>query len=94
MESLWLVCYDIADAKRLRRVERLCSDFGYRAQDSVFACSITPTQLDTLQQRVLRVMSAVEDTVRYYPLCQRDQNSLVSHGHDVLGSVAVTSWIV
>jgi CRISPR-associated protein Cas2 len=94
MESLWVVCYNITDIKRLRRVERICSDFGYRAQDSVFACSISAKQLDTLQKRLLRVMSIADDTVRYYPLCKRDQNSMVSHGHDLLGSDAVQSWIV
>jgi CRISPR-associated protein Cas2 len=30
----WLVAYDIADPKRLRRVARACEDFGLRKQFS------------------------------------------------------------
>ena len=32
----FLVCYDIADPKRLRKVASICEDFGYRRQKSVF----------------------------------------------------------
>ena len=35
-EHSLLVCYDIADKKRLRMVERITEGFGYRIQDSVF----------------------------------------------------------
>jgi CRISPR-associated protein Cas2 len=43
-----LILYDIADAKRLRRVARVCEDFGVRLQDSVFECDISPVQLQRL----------------------------------------------
>ena len=32
----YIVAYDISDPKRLRRVARVCEDFGYRKQLSVF----------------------------------------------------------
>jgi CRISPR-associated protein Cas2 len=94
MENFWLVCYDIACPKRLRRVERICEDFGFRAQDSVFACAVTPEQLITLENRLKRVMLVSEDSLRCYPLCERDQNSVSSVGHDLLASVSSAAWIV
>ena len=67
-----LILYDIADAKRLRRVARVCEDFGVRLQNSVFECDISPVQLQRLQARVLRVIDVHQDSMRYIPLCVRD----------------------
>ena len=41
----YLVAYDIADPKRLRKVARACEDFGLRRQYSVFFCRLTPVNL-------------------------------------------------
>src|SRR5262249_45290349 len=37
----YLVCYDIANPKRLRKVAMTCEDFGRRKQYSVFLCRLT-----------------------------------------------------
>ena len=50
MES-WLVCYDISDPKRLRKVATACEDYGLRKQYSVFLCRISRTQFERLRAR-------------------------------------------
>lgn len=67
-----LILYDIADPKRLRRVARVCEDFGVRLQDSVFECTLEPTQLQRMQMRILREIDLHQDSVRYIPVCTRD----------------------
>src|SRR4051812_48850274 len=67
----YLVAYDIADAKRLRKVARACEDFGLRRQLSVFFCRLTPTDLVRLRSRLFDVIDPGKDQVLFVPLCKR-----------------------
>ncbi len=67
MES-YLVCYDIADAKRLRKVARICEDFGYRQQLSVFLMRVGTTQYVRLRSRLYDLIHPEEDQVLIIPL--------------------------
>ena len=44
MRHTYIVSYDIADPKRLRKVFRVCQDYGNHLQYSVFECQFTPIQ--------------------------------------------------
>lgn len=44
MRTTYLVCYDITDDKRLRRVFKTCRNFGEHLQFSVFECDLNPTE--------------------------------------------------
>ena len=70
MES-YLVCYDISDPKRLRKVARACEDYGYRRQLSVFLCRVSATDIVRLKNRLYELISLQEDQVLFIPLCQR-----------------------
>lgn len=93
MRLRWLVIYDIADPKRLRKVERVCLDHGVRLQESVFLCELDPAALAAMQERLADRIDADEDSVRYYPLCQRDWHT---HREDGLASSSAdcSAWIV
>jgi CRISPR-associated protein Cas2 len=41
----YLVAYDICDSNRLRKVARVCEDFGKRRQYSVFFCRLAAVDL-------------------------------------------------
>jgi CRISPR-associated protein Cas2 len=45
VRTTYLVCYDIADDKRLARVAKLMKGFGDRVQKSVFECQFNDTDL-------------------------------------------------
>jgi CRISPR-associated protein Cas2 len=45
MRNTYLVCYDIRDDKRLRRVHKAMRDFGDHLQYSIFECQFTPIDL-------------------------------------------------
>lgn len=67
----YIVCYDISDPKRLRKVATACEDFGVRKQLSVFLCRLTPTDFARLRARLYDLIHLQEDQVLFIPLCRR-----------------------
>lgn len=67
----FLVCYDICDPKRLRRVATTCEDFGERRQYSVFLCRLSATDLVRLKCRLYDIIDQREDQVLFVPICPR-----------------------
>ena len=70
---LMLVTYDVAteDAagrRRLRRVARVCKDFGQRVQYSVFECDVDAAQWATLRARLIAEIDRKTDSLRFYRL--------------------------
>ena len=66
-----LITYDVetTDAegrKRLRKVAKQCVNFGQRVQNSVFECSIDPTQFATLKHRLVDIIDKEKDSLRFY----------------------------
>jgi CRISPR-associated protein Cas2 len=67
----WLVAYDIADPKRLRKVATACEDFGHRKQLSVFLCRLSATDFVRLRSRLYDLVNLEEDQVLFIPLCAK-----------------------
>lgn len=70
---LMLITYDVATAdaagrRRLRRVSRLCQDFGQRVQYSVFECQVDAAQWTELRSRLVDEIDRGEDSLRFYRL--------------------------
>ena len=68
-----LVTYDVATgteggSRRLRRVARMCEDFGQRVQNSVFECKVDPAQWIGLRGRLEAIIDPEHDSLRYYNL--------------------------
>jgi CRISPR-associated protein Cas2 len=91
----WIIAYDIADPKRLRKVARTCEDFGLRRQYSVFACRLSPVDLVRLRSRLYDIIDLDRDQVLFIPLCRRCAGLIESLGrpiedHDARHVVIVT----
>lgn len=67
----YLVCYDIANRRRLRRVAQVMEQHGLRLQRSVFVCRLTPARRDRLVARLRRLIEPGVDAVSLYRLCSR-----------------------
>ena len=76
----YIVAYDISHPKRLRKVARVCEDFGYRKQYSVFLCRLSTTDFVRLRSRLYDVMNLDQDQVLFIPLCAK-----CVHGIEALG---------
>lgn len=80
-KGFWVVAYDIADNRRRSRVIKIIQRYGVRANYSVFECMFTQKQLESVRERILKVISLSEDSVIFYPLC-RDCYSKVIYPSD------------
>jgi CRISPR-associated protein Cas2 len=70
---LILVAYDVSteDAegrRRLRRVAKVCQNFGQRVQKSLFECEVSETSLVKLETDLLAEIDLKEDNLRLYRL--------------------------
>lgn len=63
-----LVCYDIADKRRLQRVHRYLKGQGVAIQYSVYYCIMSRTQQAGMLQALSRLIDPERDDVRVYPL--------------------------
>ena len=64
----YLLCYDICDPKRLRRVHRLVRDWGVPIQFSMFEIEVNSGQLESLIVQLTDLMNPDEDKVMFYRL--------------------------
>jgi CRISPR-associated protein Cas2 len=80
-----LVSYDVgtttaAGRRRLRRVARVCLDFGQRVQNSVFECQVDPEAWTRLRLRLLDEFDPAEDSLRFYFLGSNWRSRVEHHG--------------
>lgn len=68
---LILVSYDVSTEtpegrRRLRRVAKVCLNYGQRVQKSVFECRVDKKQLELLRHQLLKEIDEKEDNLRLY----------------------------
>lgn len=66
-----LVSYDVSTmdrvgAKRLRRVAKICQNYGQRVQYSIFECIVDPAQWTQMRCQLVDVIDAKQDSLRFY----------------------------
>ena len=76
----YVICFDVHNDKRLRKISNEMENFGTRVQRSVFECHLETSQLQELQRRLSDLMEPAEDQVRYYSLCGKDKQHIVIDG--------------
>jgi CRISPR-associated protein Cas2 len=64
----WLVCYDIANPRRLGRVHRATTRFAVGVQYSVYWARLERPALGAALASLARLINPREDDVRFYPL--------------------------
>lgn len=68
MRNTYLVCYDIRDAKRLRKVFKTMRDFGDHLQYSVFECQWTAIDLARCRAALADIINHKHDQVLFIDL--------------------------
>lgn len=68
MRTTYLVCYDICNDKRLRKVFRTCRNYGDHLQYSVFECDLNQTEMVNLEQELGEIINHIEDQVLFVAL--------------------------
>lgn len=82
---LILITYDVntedaAGRKRLRKIAKLCVNYGQRVQNSVFECLLDAAQCRALQAQLCNIMDKKTDSLRFYYLGNHYQTKIEHFG--------------
>ena len=80
MTNQHILCYDIADPKRLKKVHQVIAETGIALQYSVFYLPLNARQLQPIIERLESIIDLKEDDVRIYPIHQFDLAQWVKVG--------------
>ena len=74
-----LVTYDVntetkAGKTRLRKVAKMCVNYGQRVQNSVFECSLDASQYVEFRARLEEIINPEKDSLRFYKLGNNYKN--------------------
>lgn len=64
----YLVSYDIANPKRLRRVAKTCEEYGTRIQYSVFECPLDELRFQQLRSTLHEIIHHEDDQILFISL--------------------------
>lgn len=68
MRNTFLVCYDISNDLRLRKVHKTMRGFGDHLQFSIFECQFTPTDVVRCRHALGKIIHHKEDQVLFVDL--------------------------
>lgn len=68
-----LITYDVSTQTsegktRLRKVAKICKNYGQRVQNSVFECVVDSLTLQKIKSEINKVINKETDSIRYYNL--------------------------
>jgi CRISPR-associated protein Cas2 len=66
-----VVSYDKKDEKRLTKIGKVMKNYGERVLLSVWECNLTYGQFEYMRNQVESIIDHMEDSVRYYFLCDK-----------------------
>lgn len=69
--TLFLVCYDISNPKRLYRVHKYLLGYKVGGQKSFYECWLTPAELRELRRTLEKLIDPVEDRAHIFQLDPR-----------------------
>lgn len=65
MRKVFLICYDVCDAKRLRKVYKTLKGAGDALQYSVFRCELTPEEKQDLLSELWEIINPGQDRLLF-----------------------------
>jgi CRISPR-associated protein Cas2 len=80
MRAAYLVCYDIGDPKRWRKIHKLMLAYGEPLQLSVFLCRLSPLEYEQMLGRVLAQLHRSEDALAIAHLGPQDSSEVQTYG--------------
>ena len=82
---LILVTYDVntetsAGRARLRKVAKVCTNYGQRVQNSVFECLLDASQYVEFKAKLEKIINIEKDSLRFYELGNKYKHKVVHIG--------------
>ena len=76
-KNWYVVCYDISEPKRWRKVFKRLNGYGTRLQFSIFRCRLTKTEVEKLRWELEKELST-EDKLLILNVCDRCEGRTLS----------------
>ena len=78
---LVVVTYDVntetpEGRKRLRKVSKVCQNYGQRVQNSVFECEVDAGKLLIVRDQLIKLINTETDSLRIYNLGNNSRNKV------------------
>jgi len=83
----YVVCYDVADDKRRRRLVKALDSYAARVQYSVFEAVLDHALLQAMMQALEPILEPAEDRLMVYPICAACAKRRVT-----LGMIPANGW--
>lgn len=76
----YLVCFDVSSGLRRNSLAKLCLEYGFRVQRSVFELSLEKDGLAGFEAAARKTINCETDSIRIYPMDQAMEKGLVIVG--------------
>lgn len=90
---LWLITYDIANPRRLRRAAQALERSGDRVQKSVYEAHLAEADRRRLRASFINDLDPSKDSLLWHPLCRSCTRAITWQGRDA-AIRAQTYWVV
>ena len=77
VKNWYVICYDITEPKRWRRVYKKMHGYGRRLQYSIFRCRLTKIEVEKLRWELEKELTA-EDKLLILKVCEKCENKTLS----------------
>lgn len=84
MRSIYLVAYDVSDAKRLKAIHRCMHGFGDALQYSLFKCILSPKEKLMMVEAAREIIDQREDRVMI--VCIGPEEGMADERMEFLGA--------
>lgn len=89
----WMILYDIRDAKRLRKVEKCVSDYGWRLQKSIFESDFKECYLRSMKRKLKNIIDNT-DFILIFKICERDWQKRELYGKAAKGNPMSDKYMI
>ncbi|MFN3535183.1 MAG: CRISPR-associated endonuclease Cas2 [Desulfatiglandales bacterium] len=72
--TLYIICYDITDQRRLKRVRDLLKGYSTGGQKSVYECFLTRGEIKLIIRTLRRMIREAEDRVHIFQMDARSKS--------------------
>ena len=78
---LVLITYDVSTESeggktRLRKVAKICTNYGIRVQNSVFECIVDQAKIVQVKHELIKIIDKENDSLRFYYLGKNFDNKV------------------
>lgn len=76
----YVVAFDISNNKKRNAVAKVCAQWGFRVQKSVFEIFMDSSKVNDFSEKLLNLINPDLDTIRLYPLDKDNDKNIVIIG--------------